>query len=115
MATLVRALSNDGAADRTLVVLAGDFLAPSILSSLDAGRGMVACLNAVGITHVVLGNHEDDVPVAELRERLRELHATCLGTNVHDFVPPLPAHAVVDVAAPGGRRVRVGLVGVVMD
>jgi 2',3'-cyclic-nucleotide 2'-phosphodiesterase (5'-nucleotidase family) len=98
-----------------LVIMAGDFVAPSILSSLDAGQGMVECLNALGMTHVVLGNHEDDVPVAQLRERVRELHAKCLGTNVHGFEPPLATHDVVVVSAPGGRRVRVGLVGVLMD
>ncbi len=115
LATLLRHHAETSPADAFLAVMAGDFLAPSILSSLDAGRGMVACLNALGITHVVLGNHEDDVPVAELRDRLRELHATCLGTNVHGFVPPLPGHAVVDVTARSGRHFRVGLVGVVMD
>lgn len=115
LATLVRRCREDDPADALLAVVAGDFLAPSILSSLDAGRGMVECLNAVGITHVSLGNHEDDVPVAELRERLHELHATCLATNVHGFVPALPVRDVVEVAARGGRRVRVGLVGVIMD
>jgi 2',3'-cyclic-nucleotide 2'-phosphodiesterase (5'-nucleotidase family) len=116
LATLVRHHAGASPADAMLVVLAGDFLAPSILSSLDAGRGMVECLDAVGVTHVVLGNHEDDVPVTELRLRLGELRARCLGTNLPDFVPPLPAHDVVVVAASGGgRSVRVGLVGVVMD
>lgn len=114
MATLVRALSSDGAADRTLVVVAGDFLAPSILSSLDAGRGMVECLNAVGVDHVVLGNHEDDVPPAELGARLHELQAVCLAANVHGLHPELRATDVVEVCAEDGRRVRVGLVGVVM-
>ena len=115
LATLLRHHAETSPANALLAIMAGDFLAPSILSSLDAGRGMVECLNAVGITHVVLGNHEDDVPIAQLHERLRELHAKCLGTSVHGFVPPLPAHDVVEVTAPGGRRVRVGLVGVLMD
>jgi hypothetical protein len=43
--------------DKTLVVLAGDFLGPSLLSSLDGGRGMVDTMNACGITHVCFGNH----------------------------------------------------------
>ncbi|HEX3344617.1 MAG TPA: metallophosphoesterase, partial [Polyangiaceae bacterium] len=115
LATLVRHHYETSPTDEYLVVLAGDFLAPSILSSLDAGRGMVECLNAVGVSHVVLGNHEDDVPVAELRQRLRELRARCLGTNLHGFDPPLAEHEVVDLSPAGGRRVRVGLVGVLMD
>lgn len=96
-------------ADATLVVLAGDFLAPSILSSIDAGRGMVECLNAVGVDYVILGNHEDDLPTAELHLRLRELNAICLGTNVLSGLD-LPKRASVEV----GEGLRVGLVGVVM-
>ncbi len=94
--------------DALLVVLAGDFLAPSLLSSIDAGRGMVDCLNRVGVTHVVLGNHEDDIPAEELRHRLAELAPKCLGTNVRSGLE-LPRHDVIDV---GG--LKIGLVGVVM-
>jgi len=112
--TLVQAMRTEDPADATLVVVAGDFLAPSLLSSLDAGKGMVACLNAVGVTHVIFGNHEDDVPPAELRERVRELHAKWLDTNVDGFEPALPRSDVVTVTSREGRSVRVGLVGVVM-
>ncbi|HEX8796471.1 MAG TPA: 5'-nucleotidase C-terminal domain-containing protein [Polyangiaceae bacterium] len=113
--TLVHAMRTEDAADATLVVVAGDFLAPSLLSSLDAGKGMVACLNAIGVTHVIFGNHEDDVPPAELRERVRELHAKWIDTNVDGFEPKLPRSDVVTVTAREGRSVRVGLVGVVMN
>ncbi len=101
-------------ADTTLVIVAGDFLAPSLLSSLDAGRAMIACLNEIGVTHVVLGNHEDDIPVAELRQRVTELQAVWLGTNVSGFEPALPPGDVVTVRTADGPSVRVGLVGVVM-
>lgn len=112
--TLVQAMRSEDAADATLVVVAGDFLAPSLLSSLDAGKGMVACLNAIGVTHVIFGNHEDDVPPAELRERVRELKAKWIDTNVEGFEPKLPRSDVVTVTSGEGRSVRVGLVGVVM-
>ncbi|HSQ66533.1 MAG TPA: 5'-nucleotidase C-terminal domain-containing protein [Polyangiaceae bacterium] len=102
-------------ADVTLVILAGDFVAPSLLSSLDSGRGMVACMNAVGVTHVILGNHEDDIPTGELLARVRELHAKWIGTNVHGFAD-LPRWDVAEVASSqAARNVRVGLLGVVMD
>jgi 2',3'-cyclic-nucleotide 2'-phosphodiesterase (5'-nucleotidase family) len=113
--TLIARCAENEPADALLVVVAGDFLGPSILSSLDAGRGMVECLNALEVTHVCFGNHEDDVPLAELRERVRELRGKWLATNVHGFSPPLPSSYVVELTAPGGRAVRVGLVGVVMD
>ncbi|MBX3228959.1 MAG: 5'-nucleotidase C-terminal domain-containing protein [Labilithrix sp.] len=96
-------------ADAVIFPLAGDFLAPSLLSSIDAGRGMVDCINAIGITHVVLGNHEDDIPPEELRARLEELEPPCLGTNVLTGLD-LPRHLVIDVGP-----LKVGLVGVVMD
>jgi 2',3'-cyclic-nucleotide 2'-phosphodiesterase (5'-nucleotidase family) len=107
LATLVRQ-ARDGA-DRVLVTLAGDFLAPSVLSSLDSGRGMVAVLNAIGVTHVTFGNHEDDIPRAALVARMKELSAVWLSTNVHGFERPLPETDIVDVAG-----VKIGLCGVVL-
>ena len=95
-------------ADVFLVALAGDFVGPSILSSLDAGRGMVECMRMVGVTHAIFGNHEDDIPTETLRKRITELGATWLSTNVA-FDPPLPRSQVLTVG-----HVRVGLVGVVM-
>ncbi|RYE89210.1 MAG: hypothetical protein EOO75_12210 [Myxococcales bacterium] len=112
--TLVQREATDDPTDRLLVTLAGDFLAPSLLSSLDHGRGMVDCLGAVGVTHVTFGNHEDDIPPDELKLRVRELPAVWLNTNVPDFAVPLPTHDVVEVRGPG-RSVRVGLLGVVME
>lgn len=57
------------------VLLCGDFLSPSTLSSIDCGRGMVATLRTVGITHVSLGNHEQDLQLASLQQRLIDLSA----------------------------------------
>src|SRR5215813_13386214 len=76
--TLVRHYAETDPAGAMIVTLAGDFLSPSILSSLDAGRGMVDCMNDVGFTHVTLGNHEDDLSSEQLDARLRELRAKCL-------------------------------------
>lgn len=108
LATVVRAAREVDPADVLLVTVAGDFLAPSILSSLDAGRGMVACLNAIGFTHVTFGNHEDDLETEELLARTRELSATWLASNVRTFRPDLPASQILEH---GG--VRFGLLGVV--
>jgi NADPH:quinone reductase-like Zn-dependent oxidoreductase/2',3'-cyclic-nucleotide 2'-phosphodiesterase (5'-nucleotidase family) len=107
--TLVEHHRTTDPADVFLVTLAGDFVAPSILSSLDSGRGMVDCMKAVGVTHAIFGNHEDDIPIEALRKRIAELGATWLSTNVA-FDPPLPRSQVLAVG-----RVRVGLVGVVME
>jgi 2',3'-cyclic-nucleotide 2'-phosphodiesterase (5'-nucleotidase family) len=113
--TLAQRMRDDTQADLVLTTMAGDFVGPSLLSSLDLGRGMIDCMNAVPITHAVLGNHEDDIGAAELCARLHELRATVLSTNVIGLDPSLPTAQIVEVSGPGTRRVRVGLVGVVMD
>lgn len=66
----------------TIVVCAGDFLAPSLLSSLDHGASMMHCLRTVGVTHVCLGNHEADVPWTALQQHIRDdQHGTSCDDN----------------------------------
>ncbi len=113
--TLVQEQASVDPADLLLTTLAGDFVGPSMLSSLDCGRGMIDCMNAVPVTLVVLGNHEADIPVEELRKRIREFRGTWLSTNVIGLDPALPTTRILEVGHAGSRRVRVGLVGVVMD
>ncbi|WP_437855252.1 5'-nucleotidase C-terminal domain-containing protein [Sorangium sp. So ce363] len=113
LATLVRRHAA-APADRFLVVMAGDFLAPSLLSSLDHGRGMVDCMNALPITHTIFGNHEADVELPELRARVQEFQGTWLNTNMPSFAPALPTHEILDVSSPGGRTVRIGLLGLLV-
>lgn len=55
-----------------LLLLPGDFLSPSLMSSLFQGRQMVEVLNAVGISAASPGNHEFDQGWANLQERVRE-------------------------------------------
>jgi len=105
---LVAHFTRDESAVQTIVVLAGDFVAPSLLSSLDAGRGMVDCLDDIGIEYVIFGNHEDDVAPAELHRRVAEFTGTWLATNL-EFDERTKRSVVLEV---GGARV--GLVGVVM-
>ncbi len=93
---------------KVITTLAGDFLSPSVLSSLDRGRGMVQVLNAVGVDYACLGNHEADVGLKALRKRLGEFDATLINSNVPGAVDGAPATAVVSL--PGGKRVgRLGL------
>ncbi|MFT3698689.1 MAG: 5'-nucleotidase C-terminal domain-containing protein [Kofleriaceae bacterium] len=108
LANLIRAHQLP-APDVTISVIAGDFVGPSLLSSLDAGRGMVDCLNALGIGYACLGNHEDDIPATELHQRIAEFRGVWLSTNV-DFDSKMPRTAVIEV---GDRKI--GLVAVVLD
>ncbi len=111
---LVRYYRTVAPADRFLVTLAGDFVGPSMLSSLDKGRSMIECLNAVGVTHVIFGNHEDDIDFVELQKRIREFAGVWLSTNITLDDPALPRHDLIDIASPSGRSVRIGLIGAVM-
>lgn len=63
------------------VVLSGDFLSPSPLSAVDGGKGMIATLRAVGVTHCCLGNHEADLKLTSLHKRLKELSKTVTIVN----------------------------------
>ena len=65
-----------------LCTLNGDFLSPSLLSSLDLGAAAVSVMNAVPVTHACLGNHEFDHSIEILGQRLGELDAEVVNTNV---------------------------------
>ena len=92
--------------ENTVVLLAGDFLAPSLLSSLDSGRGMVDVMNDVGIEYVCFGNHEQDIAHKDMLKRIRESKFKWINTNA----PTMPLDGVecpphCAVTATGGRDV----------
>eukprot|EP00968_Pinguiococcus_pyrenoidosus_P008553 scaffold616_cov257-Pinguiococcus_pyrenoidosus.AAC.10 len=93
-------------AERTTVLttLGGDFLAPSLLSTIDHGRSMVEALNAIPVDIAMFGNHEADIPMQSLRERVREFSGVWLNSNM----PALDVEGLRrfhEVFLPGGRRV----------
>ncbi len=104
------------------VVLAGDFLSPSTLSSIDGGRGMIATLRATGLTHVSLGNHEQDIRLDALHQRLSDLSksAVVLNTNMTNNLPTgatwmaTVTHPYSIIASPCDR-VKVALMGLLSD
>tara|TARA_R110002073_G_scaffold72537_1_gene177707 strand:- start:739969 stop:741513 length:1545 start_codon:yes stop_codon:yes gene_type:complete len=76
VATLKKELITENS--NTFTFLAGDFLSPSLLSTIKhegeriKGKQMVEAMNAVGFDLVTLGNHEFDVTKSELQKRLNE-------------------------------------------
>jgi len=74
----------------TILVLAGDFLSPSLLGTLNyqgkkiAGAQMIDILNRVEVDLVVLGNHEFDLKQPELQDRIDESQFDWLATNVYE-------------------------------
>ncbi len=98
------------------ITLNGDFLYPSTLSSIDNGRGHVAALRATGITHVCLGNHEADLPLNVLKERLDEMGRRGRISVLNSNVRGLGRHTrEMDVVSSNCGRIKVGLLGILSD
>jgi len=82
VATLKQRLA---AAGRTpFLVLAGDFLSPSVASSVFKGEHMIAALNAAGLDMATLGNHEFDFGDDVLIKRMHEAKWQWVVSNVLD-------------------------------
>jgi 2',3'-cyclic-nucleotide 2'-phosphodiesterase (5'-nucleotidase family) len=82
VATLKQRLSANG--HPVLMLLAGDFLSPSVASSAFKGEQMVATLNAAGLDYATLGNHEFDFGIDILKQRMTESSFTWIISNVVD-------------------------------
>jgi 2',3'-cyclic-nucleotide 2'-phosphodiesterase (5'-nucleotidase family) len=65
----------------TLLVLAGDVLAPSLLSKWYAGAQMVQAFDAARLDFATLGNHEFDISQQQLETRLVESRARWVDAN----------------------------------
>jgi 5'-nucleotidase / UDP-sugar diphosphatase len=78
--TLLRA--ERATATHHLTTVNGDFLSPSVMSSLVKGAQMVTLFNTLGVDIVVFGNHEFDFGPEVTRQRMAESHFAWLGTNV---------------------------------
>ena len=82
VATLKRQSSENG--HPVILALAGDFLSPSVASSVFKGEQMVATLNAAGLDYATLGNHEFDFGIDVLKQRMSESKFTWVVSNVLD-------------------------------
>lgn len=72
----------------TMLVLAGDFLNPSLLGTMKVngsrvrGKQMVEVMNAMNFDLVAFGNHEFDLSYSSLQERLNESKFSWISANV---------------------------------
>ena len=55
---------------RPLVLFSGDFVGPSLMSSVTQGAHMIDTLNAIGVDYATFGNHELDYGYENLKNRL---------------------------------------------
>jgi 2',3'-cyclic-nucleotide 2'-phosphodiesterase (5'-nucleotidase family) len=82
VATIKRRLSAGGRP--VIMALAGDFLSPSVASSVFKGEQMVAALNAAGLDLATFGNHEFDFGIDVLAQRMAESKFQWVVSNVLD-------------------------------
>jgi 5'-nucleotidase len=116
----------------TFLVLAGDFLSPSVYNSLRyrnkpvRGKQMVEAMNAAGMDMVIFGNHEFDINESELQERLNESQFKWISSNSfhkkgNDTIPfekitsagsePLQETYIMNVSDADGTTAKIGFIG----
>ena len=96
-----------------LLLLSGDFISPSVASTVFKGRQMVEALNTAGLDIATLGNHEFDFGPDVLRERMKESRWQWVVSNITDDTTggqPIGGAATHLVRDYGG--LKVGFIGV---
>ncbi|HVF96011.1 MAG TPA: metallophosphoesterase, partial [Flavisolibacter sp.] len=112
----------------TFLVVAGDFVSPSIYNSLQyggkavRGKQMVEALNAAGLDFAVFGNHEFDIREGELQDRINESSFKWISSNashktasgvvpfVKEGAGPLPKTFILHVKDADGTTAKVGFI-----
>ena len=119
----------------TLLVMAGDFVSPSVYNSLKyegqriRGQQMIEAMNAAGMDLVTFGNHEFDLTESELQQRINESHFEWIASNCfhkkNDAViaftrqvagkeQSMPQTAIKTFTDADGTRVRIGFIGLTL-
>lgn len=113
----------------TLLVMAGDFLSPSVYNSLKyegkriRGAQMIDAMNAAGFDMAIFGNHEFDITGEELQERLNESSFQWVSSNCYykngDSLrlfeknhQSLPKTYTINIKDADGTTAKIGFVGV---
>ena len=109
VATLKKRLSANG--HPVILVLAGDFLSPSVASSVFKGEQMVAALNAAGLDLATLGNHEFDFGRDVLIQRMAEAKFQWVVSNVIDTKTGKPIGGAAPYLLRNIGPLKVGFIG----
>lgn len=120
----------------TFLVIAGDFLSPSVYNSLKyqgeyiRGRQMVEVMNAAGMDLAILGNHELDLKESELQQRINESKFQWIASNAFhkkgdSAVPfsrevagkatdPFPQTYIKELSDADGTRAKIGFIALTL-
>src|SRR5690349_12455178 len=113
VAALKRQLADAG---RTpFLVLAGDFLSPSVASSVFKGEQMIAALNAAGLDLATLGNHEFDFGDDALIARMHAAKWQWVVSNVVDTRTGKPIGDAAPYIVKSFGALKVGFIGLCLD
>jgi len=111
-ARIAGALAAERAARKNVLVLhAGDTFSPSLLSSVDKGRGIVEITNMIAPDIFVPGNHEFDFGEQVFRDRIAEATFPLIAANLREadgkLVPKFSDTKIIEV-----EGVKVGVIGI---
>lgn len=117
----------------TFLVMAGDFLSPSVYGSLSyenkriRGRQMVDAMNAAKFDLVCFGNHEFDISEKELQERIdsstfqwisanafRKVNGTAVPFHHNVTRQPFPKYILKTVTDADGTTATIGFISVLL-
>ena len=119
----------------TFLVMAGDFLSPSVYNSLQyqgkriRGAQMIDAMNAAGMDFAVFGNHEFDISEKELQARINESNFTWISSNTFhkikdSIVPfiktntagdlPFPTTYIINIKDKDGTTAKIGFIGLTL-
>lgn len=112
VATLKRQLAESG--HHPVMVLAGDFLSPSVASSFFRGEQMVETLNAAGLDLATLGNHEFDFGDDVLIQRMQQSKFRYVISNVIDTKTGKAVGGAAPYLIETYGTVKVGYIGLVL-
>ena len=113
VATLKQNLA--GAGRTPFLVIAGDFLSPSVASSVFKGAQMIAALNAAGLDLATLGNHEFDFGDDVLIQRMREATFQWVVSNVVDTNTGQPIGGAAPFLVRTFGELKVGFIGLCLN
>jgi len=100
---------------RPFLVMAGDFLSPSVASSVFKGEQMIAALNAAGLDLATLGNHEFDFGDDVLIQRMREARFEWVVSNVVDTATGQPIGGAAPYLVKTFGSLKVGFLGLCLN
>ncbi len=117
--------------ENTRMIIAGDFLSPSVYNSLKyegtriRGKQMVDVMNAAGVDLAVFGNNEFDIPMEDLQNRINESKFKWVSSNTYQktnvIAPfkkqtaagdePFPETYIMTVKDKDGTTAKIGFIG----